>query len=210
MYEGRWIFALLLALWAVCFLILPWLAILPAAALLFSFYFFRDPEREPPADPLAIVSPADGLVTEVEKVSARPFGGGSGWRISIFLSVFDVHVNRSPIAGRVLHSEFKPGKFLDARHTDAHSKNQSRTWQIGEESTGRTVEVRQITGAIARRIVAWSQPGDVLERGERFGMIRFGSRTDLFLPENVEILAKPGDRVAGTASALARWISEKI
>jgi phosphatidylserine decarboxylase len=207
LYEGRWIFAILLILWVVCFLLIPWLALLPALAILFTLWFFRDPHREVPSDPTVIVSPADGVVTDVEQVAERPFGSGPGWRISIFLSIFDVHVNRSPVAGTVIHSEFKPGEFLDARNAEAQVKNQSRTWQIREDSSNRLIEVRQIAGAIARRIVAWSQPGDPLERGERFGMIRFGSRTDLFLPSEAEVLVKPGDRVAGASSPIARWKS---
>jgi len=204
LYEGRWILVALLIAWVVAFLLLPWLALLPALAVLFTFYFFRDPERSVPSDPDAIVAPADGLITAIEGGVDIP-GGGTGIRISIFLSVFDVHVNRSPVDGEVQHSVYKPGRFLDARHPDSHSKNESRTWTIREAEGRGTVVVRQITGAIARRIVAWSVVGDHLTKGQRFGMIRFGSRTDLFLPPHVEVLRKKGESVRGAETLLARW-----
>jgi len=123
-------------------------------------------------------------------------------RVVIFLSIFDVHVNRSPIAGRVVRSEPKEGLYLDARNPHSSARNARRTWVI-DGSAGRVV-VRQITGAIARRIVAWSHVNDDLERGERFGMIRFGSRTEVDFPESTPILVRVGDRVRAGETAIAR------
>lgn len=204
LYEGRWVVLALLFLWAVLLGFQPWLALLPAGFLVFTFYFFRDPERRIPNEPGVIVAPADGLVTEIEEVADSP-SGTAGWRLSIFLSVFDVHVNRAPVAGEIVSSVHKPGNFLDARHPDSHRKNESRTWTFLSQENNCPVVVRQITGAIARRIVAWSELGEYVARGERFGMIRFGSRTDLFLPKEVDFLVKPGDRVLGGETSVARW-----
>lgn len=208
-WEGRWVFAVLLGMGLLLVALLPWISpawlLLPLVGLLFSINFFRDPERPIPNAPGLLVAPADGLVTEIEDVAAIPYLGTPGRRLSIFLSIFDVHVNRSPIAGVVLHREETVGSFLDARHPEAHRRNAACTWCIEEPSTGRRIVVRQITGAIARRIVPWSQVGDTLTRGERFGMIRFGSRTDLFVPPGTQFLVQPGQKVRGGATAVARW-----
>jgi len=123
-------------------------------------------------------------------------------RIGIFLSVFDVHTNRAPIDGRIIYREHHAGLCLDARNPDCSVKNEAMTWAF--ENPRATLVVRQITGAIARRIVGWSQVGDRLEKGERFGMIRFGSRTEVYLPLSATVLVKVGDRVAGGATAIAR------
>jgi len=209
LYEGRWVFGILLLLGIVLSWIFPW-AVLPVLLLVvFSLWFFRDPERTIPDDPDAIVSPADGVVTDVEEVGELP-QGGKGWRISIFLSVFSVHVNRAPVAGRIESSDYKPGKFLDARHRDSATKNESQTWFFGVEDRAGRVVVRQITGAIARRIVPWSAVGDVVPKGFRFGMIRFGSRTDLFLPASATPVIKVGQSVEGGADVVARWISKAV
>jgi phosphatidylserine decarboxylase len=177
-------------------------SIILALAILFTAYFFRDPERVPPPGESVAVAPADGLVTTVDEVGETEFLNARVRRIGIFLSVLDVHVNRSPIAGEVLHSEPKPGKFLDARDPDSSLWNVSRSWVISGPAG--TVLVRQITGAIARRICPWAVVGDSLARGERFGMIRFGSRTELLVPMDAEILVRPGDRVRGGETAVVR------
>ena len=122
-------------------------------------------------------------------------------RIAIFLSVFDVHINRAPITGKVILVIDRPGKFLDARHKGASSLNARRTWAFEGETA--TVVVRQITGAIARRIVGWSRLGDQVEKGERFGMIRFGSRTEVYVPLDSRILVSVGDRVRGGETVIA-------
>jgi len=204
LYEARWILAVLAAAWLACLaLLLWWGAVVVGLLILYTFYFFRDPRRVPPADASLVVAPADGLVVGVEEVIEAEFSRESRWRISIFLSIFDVHINRAPIAGEVRHSDHKPGLFLDARNPDSSRLNETRSWFF--QGDGLAVVVRQITGAIARRIVAWSQVGDRVERGEKFGMIRFGSRTELFLPLDAEILIKEGDRVRGGATAVAKW-----
>lgn len=170
---------------------------------LFVLYFFRDPERAVPADESIIVSAADGLVVSVEEMEEPDFHLGPMIRIAVFLSVFDVHINRTPVAGTVKSTIYKAGQFLDVRHPDSSTRNECRSWWL--ETAGGPVAVRQIAGLVARRIVAWAGEGSALERGQRFGMIRFGSRTEVFLPLECTVLVKPGDRVAGAATPIARW-----
>jgi len=167
---------------------------------LFVGFFFRDPERTPPQDPAAIVSPADGRVMDVVEES---FDGKAGRRISIFLSVFNVHVNRSPVAGRIASITYRTGKFYAAMRGRASAENEQNAFHLQTEHG--EVVFTQIAGWIARRIVCWKSAGDSVIRGERVGMIRFGSRTDVWLPEPVEILVQPGRYVAGGTSVLARW-----
>lgn len=206
-YEGRWVFGFLFTIGVVLFWILPWTSIPLLLLIAFSLWFFRDPERAIPNDINAIVSPADGLVTHVEEVSELPQGGG-GWRISIFLSIFSVHVNRAPVAAKIISSEYKPGRFLDARHPDSATKNESQTWFFAVTGRAEQVVVRQITGAIARRIVPWSKVGDEVPKGYRFGMIRFGSRTDLFLPSSAKPTVQVGQSVQGGSTIVAQWQSQ--
>jgi len=175
------------------------------ALLLINFvaYFFRDPERIVPDDEEIIVSAADGLVVGVDEMEEPDFHLGPMIRIAVFLSVFDVHVNRSPVDGVVKSTVYKAGQFLDVRHPDSSTRNECRSWWL--ETARGPVAVRQIAGLIARRIVAWSEEGAALTRGQRLGMIRFGSRTEVFLPLECAVLVKPGDRVAGAATPIARW-----
>jgi phosphatidylserine decarboxylase len=170
---------------------------------LFILYFFRDPERAVPADEAIIVSAADGLVVGVEEYDEPDFHLGPMLRIAVFLSVFDVHVNRSPVEGVVKSTVYKTGRFLDVRHPDSSTHNECRSWWL--DTARGPVAVRQIAGLVARRIVAWADEGSALKRGQRFGMIRFGSRTEVFLPIGCIPLVKPGDRVAGAATPIARW-----
>jgi len=199
--------ALLLAGWI--FLPDGWSALLLSLFVIgillttFVIYFFRDPERLVPLDEKIIVSAADGLIVSVEEMEEPDFHMGRMKRVAVFLSVFDVHVNRSPVAGTVKSTTYKPGEFLDVRHPDCSTRNECRSWWI--ETPQGPVAIRQIAGLIARRIVDWSKEGDTLERGFRFGMIRFGSRTEVFLPLECTVLVKPGDRVAGAATPIARW-----
>jgi len=178
-------------------------ALLPALAFAYILYFFRDPERDISTDPLDIVSPADGKVISVEALEEGAFTQQRMRRVAVFLSVFDVHVNRLPVAGRILKSHHHAGEFLDARNPEIDIRNEAQNWLI--ETDRGPVVVRQIAGLIARRIVAWAQEGDTLEKGRRFGMIRFGSRTDVYLPLDCEILVRAGDRVAGGSTVIARW-----
>jgi phosphatidylserine decarboxylase len=166
----------------------------------FVAYFFRDPERQIPADPAAIVSPADGRVMIVVD---EPFAGRPGLRISIFLAIWNVHVNRAPIAGRIEQIEYRPGRFYAAMRARASAENEQNVIHL---STPRgDLVFKQIAGWVARRVVCWKKPGDQLATGERIGLIRFGSRMDVWMPEGVEILVKPGDHVAGGSSILAKW-----
>ena len=165
--------------------------------------FFRDPERTPPADPLVLVSPADGKVICVDEAEDPCFGQGKFRRVGIFLSVLDVHVNRSPYAGTFEKTHYSAGEFLDARHLEVDLRNENQTWLL-KTSRG-TVLVRQIAGLIARRIVGWKKPGDSVQTGERFGMIRFGSRTDLYFPASCTPKVQPGQRVVGGETVIATW-----
>ncbi len=203
LYEGRWIFAVVIGLGAIA-AALHWTWLLVLAGLLFVFClnFFRDPEREVPADPDIVVAAADGLVDSVMEIDEHEFLKTRCRRVSIFLSVFDVHVNRAPIAGKVTFLKHYPGLFLDARLPECSIKNEAMSWAF--EGAKATLLVRQITGAIARRIVPWSQLGDTVAKGHRFGMIRFGSRTEIYLPLDSEITVKIGDKVVGGSTVIAK------
>ncbi len=202
LFEARWIFLVLLLLGALSLWLTPWLALLFLALIGYTFAFFRDPERVIPAEPDVVVAAADGVVAEIAELEEGEVVRGRMRRVAIFLSVFDVHTNRAPIEGRIIYRQHHEGLCLDARKPDCSVKNEAMTW--GFENARATLVVRQITGAIARRIVGWSQVGDTVGKGERFGMIRFGSRTEVYLPLNATVLVKVGDRVAGGASAIAR------
>jgi phosphatidylserine decarboxylase len=202
LFEARWIFAVLLVLAVLGLLVAPWLALLFLALIGYTFAFFRDPERVVPPDPDVVVAAADGVVVEIDELEESEVVRGKMRRVAIFLSVFDVHTNRAPIDGRIIYREHRVGLCLDARNPACSEKNESMTWAF--ENPRATLVVRQITGAIARRIVGWSQVGDRLAKGERFGMIRFGSRTEVYLPLDATILVKVGDRVAGGSSVIAR------
>jgi phosphatidylserine decarboxylase len=202
LFEARWIFAVLLLLAALSLLLTPWLALLFIALLAYTFAFFRDPERSAPADPAVVVAAADGVVVEIAELDETEVVRATMRRVAIFLSVFDVHTNRAPVDGRIIYREHHEGLCLDARNPDCSGKNEAMTWAF--ENPRATLVVRQITGAIARRIVGWSRVGDTLQKGERFGMIRFGSRTEVYLPLSASVLVKVGDRVAGGSSPIAR------
>lgn len=169
---------------------------------LFVLYFFRDPEREIPGDPSAVVSPADGHVIEIVDEASE---GRAGKRITIFLSVFDVHVNRAPVAGRIAKVTYQPGRFYAAYRKRASEENEQNV--IFLETPGGEIVFKQIAGAIARRVLCWKQAGESVARGERVGMIRFGSRVDLWLPMGAEIVVRRGEKVAGGSSILAKWNS---
>ena len=202
LFEARWIFAVLLLLAVLSLLITFWLTLLFLALVAYTFLFFRDPERNAPAEPEVIVAAADGVVVEIAEIEETEVVRAAMRRVAIFLSVFDVHINRAPIDGRIIYREHHKGLCLDARNPECSEKNEAMTWAF--ENPQATLVVRQITGAIARRIVGWSQVGDRLAKGERFGMIRFGSRTEIYLPLSATVLVKVGDRVAGGSSPIAR------
>jgi phosphatidylserine decarboxylase len=200
--EARWILAFFAALAAVCLFVSGWLSLLFLVLIFCTFAFFRDPERTVPAGPNVIVAAADGTVMDIVELDENQVLKTKTRRVGIFLSIFDVHTNRAPIDGRVIYRRHQEGLCVDARRPDCSEKNESMTWAF--ENSRVTIVVRQITGAIARRIVAWSQIGDELKKGERFGMIRFGSRTELCLPLNAEVLVKVGDHVLGGSTIIAR------
>ena len=202
LFEARWIFVVLLVLATLSLLISPWLALLFLALIAYTFAFFRDPERDAPSEPDVVVAAADGVVVEIAELEETEVVRGTMRRVAIFLSVFDVHTNRAPISGRIIYREHHEGLCLDARNPQCSTRNEAMTWAF--ENPRATLVVRQITGAIARRIVGWSQVGDTLEKGERFGMIRFGSRTEVYLPLSATVLVRVGDRVVGGSSPIAR------
>jgi phosphatidylserine decarboxylase len=148
------------------------------------------------------VAAADGVVADIVEIDETEVLKTRCRRVGIFLSVFDVHVNKAPIAGKVIYRQHHPGLYLDARDPECSKKNEALTWAI--EGAQVTLVIRQITGAIARRIVPWSKVGDEVAKGFRFGMIRFGSRTEVYLPLDATVEVKVGDRVAGAATVIAR------
>ena len=174
------------------------LAILPLLLGAFFLWFFRDPDRQVPNTPGAIVSPADGKVTFVGQVI---FNGQTLNRISIFLNVFNVHVNRSPWAGKVTHVEYRKGKFINAMGEGSSEENEQNIVTV--EGEGQTVHFKQIAGLIARRIVFTNKQGDTLSRGERIGLMKFGSRMDVFFDSPATIKVKLGDKVVGGSTVLA-------
>jgi len=170
---------------------------------LFIFYFFRDPERTIPSDPENIVSPADGHVVEI--VDKELLDGREGHRISIFLSIWDVHIQRSPVAGRIADVVYRPGQFFAAFRARASTENEQNIIYI--HTPRGPLAFKQIAGAIARRVLCWKQEGEMVALGDRVGMIRFGSRVDVWLPAETWMVARRGQKVKGGESILAKWNS---
>ena len=173
-----------------------WVAAIFLLVMLFMAFFFRDPKRVPPSDTDVVVSPADGKVTRIASA------GADSTVVSIFLSPLDVHINRSPIPGKIVDVRYSPGKFLMATNEKASLVNEQNALTIQGEKI--TVVCKQIAGILARRIVCWKAEGDSLGLGERFGMIKFSSRTDVLLPANVRVTVKEGDRVRGGTTVIGR------
>src|SRR5438034_4503072 len=170
--EARWVFVILVLLAVVAWFVSGWLSLLFTVLFFCTVAFFRDPNRRVPPDPLVIVAAADGTVTDIAELDENEVLKTKTRRVGIFLSIFDVHTNRAPIDGRVIYRQHREGLCLDARRPECSEKNEAMTWAF--QNSRATVVVRQITGAIARRIVGWAKVGDELRKGERFGMIRFG------------------------------------
>ncbi len=166
----------------------------------FIFSFFRDPERVIPVEPGAVVSPADGRVVVVteEENEGRP-----GKRVSIFLAIWNVHVNRAPAAGTITKMDYRPGKFLAAMRERASVENEQNVFTLSTDA-GEMV-FKQIAGLIARRVVSWKKVGEKVARGERIGLVRFGSRVDVWVPRTAEIVVRVGESVKGGSSVVARW-----
>ena len=191
-----WVAVVVLGSWTVV------LASLLTVLTAFVFYFFRDPEREVPPGEGMVISPGDGKIIDIREVDEPSFVQGLCRRITIFLSVLNVHVQRAPVSGEVAHREYRPGAFAVAWHPKASEKNEQSS--LGLTARGDRVLVRQIAGLIARRIVTYPERGEQVERGERIGLIRFGSRVDLFIPLDWNLDCAVGDKVAGGSTVLAR------
>jgi phosphatidylserine decarboxylase len=200
--EARWIFAILAAFAIVGSLLTVWLLLFFLLLLFCTLAFFRDPNRTVPSDPNLVVAAADGRITDIVELDENEILKAKTRRVGIFLSIFDVHTNRAPIDGRITYQQHREGLCVDARRTDCSEKNESMTWAF--QNPGVTIVVRQLTGAIARRIVAWAKIDDELKRGERFGMIRFGSRTEVYLPLTATVVVRVGDHVLGGSTIIAQ------
>jgi len=201
--REAWPFVIVFFLIALVALWLHWaVALVPGLLALFVLWFFRDPERAVPEGERLVVSPADGRVMFVREVEEPRFMGGKAILVSIFLSVFDVHINRAPVAGEVRYREYVPGRFL-AAWDDSVGEVNERAY-LGLVAGPHRILVSQVAGLLARRIVTWPQVGDRLERGERFGLIRFGSCTQVWLPVGSEVQVRPGDRVLGGKTVIGR------
>lgn len=184
----------------------PWLgAIAVAAVWLQALHFFRDPERAIPDQDDALLAPCDGVVTHIHEIADDDFPGGRALRISVYLSPWDVHLNRAPRAGRVAAVRYLPGAFLNARHRECAVRNE-QLWVDLVEPDGRTLRVKQISGAMARRLVCWLRVGEDVLPGERYGMIKYGSRTDVLIPpgDDVALAVAVGDRIAAGSTVLLR------
>lgn len=186
-----------------------WLVVLALAVMGgLIVWFFRDPERPIPTESGLVVSPADGIVSSIDELPYHDFLDGPAVQIGIFLSIFHVHLNRAPVAGRVIGLSYRRGKFLNALRPESARENEQLAIRMQETAPPyRRIVVRQIAGAIARRIVCWLRPGEELARGERIGMIKLGSRTELVLPreEGLEVVVQIGQGVQGGRTVLARY-----
>ncbi|HEY6467290.1 MAG TPA: phosphatidylserine decarboxylase [Candidatus Acidoferrales bacterium] len=169
---------------------------------LFVLYFFRNPKRVIPAAPGLVVSPADGRVMEIIE---EPLDGTIGWRISIFLAIWNVHVQRAPVAGRVADVVYRRGRFYAAMRSAASRENEQNIIYL--HAPGGRIVFKQIAGAVARRVICWKREGQEVARGELMGLIRFGSRVDVWLPLEAKVVVKRGDNVKGGESILAEWTS---
>lgn len=180
------------------------LVVISFCLAVFVISFFRDPERDIPRDKNSVVSPADGKVIRVERLQEDKFLGEEAFRISIFMTIFNVHVNRIPASGKVEDLSYNPGRFFSANLDKASNENEQNALFIKADNKRRFVVV-QIAGLIARRIVCYAKKGEYVEKGNRFGMIRFGSRLDLYLPLDCLIKVKIGDKVKAGSSVLGSW-----
>lgn len=183
----------------------PWWGATPVPLLLAwgVVFFYRDPDRKVTGDPQAFLAPADGRVVAVEPIEFDEFLGGPATRIHIYLSIFDVHVNRAPRDARVVATEYRPGERLDSRKPASRDRNESM-WIGLEDAQGNRYSMRQIAGLVARRIACDLEPGDAVAAGEKFGMIKLGSGTELIVPSDAEVLCKMGDRVKAGVTILAK------
>ncbi|MFX0561356.1 phosphatidylserine decarboxylase family protein [Tepidibacillus infernus] len=203
--EGLPTLGILLILTGVLYEIQPWLSLIGIGLILFVLYFFRDPKRESPInDELAIMAPADGVITDIREIEETSFMKQRAICISIFMSPLDVHINRSPISGEVKFIEYKKGKFIPATRPESHVVNEKNF--IGIENEKMKVLVVQIAGIMARRIVNWSKLGQKIKKGDKIGMIKFSSGTQLYLPVKTEIVVEKGDKVYSGKTMIGRYL----
>ena len=193
--------AFLLAL-VVGYALSPYAAVVPTVLAGFFMFFFRNPSREIPTDSSVVVSPADGKVMDIVPVESDDFVADPGMKVIIFLSVFNVHINRSPIEGQIKCQQYTCGRFRPAYKDTVGYENERH--MIGIENENLQVTVTQIAGILARRIVSWVTLDDVLDKGERYGLIRFGSCTEIVMPKNVAVQVKKGDKVIGGETIIGR------
>jgi phosphatidylserine decarboxylase len=182
------------------------LSIIAAVFTVLIVWFFRNPTRISPSDPNLVLAPADGTISDVEPLEFDEFIGGPALKIGVFLSIFNVHINRVPVACRVVGLKYQPGKFLNALRPESAKENEQVAVMIEADLGNRPMIIRQITGAIARRIVCWVKPNDKLATGEQFGMIKLGSRTELVLPyeKGLEVLIHKGDKIKAGSTILCK------
>ena len=185
----------------------PWFAVPAAALALAVALFFRDPERRTPQEPRVLVSPADGKVVEIADVDGPEFIGGRAKKIAIFMSLLDVHVNRSPCEGRVESVRHRPGQFVNAIQAQASAENEANLVSLRNTEVDEPVLLMQIAGLVARRVVCAARPGDALARGERIGIVKFGSRTEVYVPDNPRFKwrVKLGEKVKAGSTVIGGW-----
>ena len=171
--------------------------------LLFFCFFFRNPRRRFTPDDNLIFSPADGKIAGINETFESEYFGDNRIRISVFMSVWNVHINWYPVAGKIVYYQYHPGKYFIARYPKSSEKNERNTIVIDHPHTGKIL-IRQIAGIVARRIISNAHPDKIVSQGQELGFIRFGSRVDLFLPAGMQILVKPGDNVMGTQTPVAK------
>ncbi|OEF96389.1 phosphatidylserine decarboxylase [Vulcanibacillus modesticaldus] len=201
--EGLPTLVVVISLTILLFLLNPWLSFFGIGLMMFVIYFFRDPKREIPADESVILAPADGLITNIDEVDENLFMQQKAIRISIFMSPMDVHINRSPISGKVSFIKYQKGKFMSATNPKSHDVNEKN--YIGIKNDNFKILVVQIAGIMARRIVNWSSIDQVVKKGDKIGMIKFSSGTQVFLPVDTEISVKKGDKVISGITVIGRY-----
>lgn len=190
----------------ILYIIYPWLSLIGIGLISFIIYFFRDPKREISAEESVILAPADGLITDINEVEETRFLNQKVTCVSIFMSPMDVHINRSPISGTVEYIKYKKGKYIPATKPESHIVNEKN--YIGISNGKISVLVVQIAGIMARRIVNWSKMHQVLNKGDKIGMIKFSSGTQIYLPVGTEILIKKGDKVMSGKTIIGRYTND--
>ena len=204
--EGLPTLLVLIVITLILYLVYPWLVVIGVGLIVFVLYFFRDPVRHISKDESLILAPADGLVINVEEVEETDYLKERAILVSIFMSPFDVHVNRSPIQGTVDHIEYRKGRFISATKPESHDVNEKNF--IGITNGKRKILVVQIAGIMARRIVNWTKMKQNVDQGEKIGMIKFSSGTQLFLPQSTEILVRKGDKIQAGKTIIGRFSND--